>query len=314
MYKHKDSDGSVTREFADGLEEFMITANQMPLTQETEGEVTHPSDAKAWQHFNTVHSDFARESRNVYLGLCTDGFSPFGMSGRQYSLWPVIVTPYNLPPDMCMQQEFLFLSILVGGHGPSRHTSGQKTYARRALESAEKNGGVLPPIVEIMEQTHKRKNGVFVDGFAEQICKEVSAKIAERESQLSPGHSDQPGGLSIAEKNNILLEAAPKNKKGRIYGVGSIQVIPSASSFDPPPTSDDYVDRQTYEAERKRNNDLLTRIHGYDYLFDIVAQDFPALATALRAQRPPTQGAEAQTEEPQHQTEEAATAQGTPQA
>lgn len=23
----------------------------------------------------------------------------------------------------------------VGGHGPSRHTSGQKTYARRALES-----------------------------------------------------------------------------------------------------------------------------------------------------------------------------------
>ncbi|CAL9231917.1 unnamed protein product [Arabidopsis halleri] len=202
----------------------------------------------------------------------------------------------------------------VSGHGPSRHTSGQKTYARRALESAEKNGGVLPPIVEIMEQTHKRKNGVFIDGLAEQICKEVSAKIAERESQISPGNSDQPGGLSIAEKNNILLEAAPKNKKGRIYGVGSIQVIPSASSFNPPHTSDDYVDRQTYEAERKRNNDLVTRIHGYDYLFDIVAQDSPALAAALRAQRPPTQGAEAQTEEPQDQTEEAATAQGTPQA
>jgi len=68
-----------------------------------DGEVTYPSDAKAWQHFNTVHSDFARESRNVYLGLCSDGFSPFGMSGREYSLWPVIVTPYNiLPPSMCM--------------------------------------------------------------------------------------------------------------------------------------------------------------------------------------------------------------------
>ena len=35
------------------------------------------------------------------------------MSGRQYSLWPVIVTPYNLPPFMCMQREFLSLSILV---------------------------------------------------------------------------------------------------------------------------------------------------------------------------------------------------------
>ncbi|KAG7543657.1 Transposon En/Spm-like [Arabidopsis thaliana x Arabidopsis arenosa] len=81
----------------------------------TNGEITHPSDAKAWKHFQTLYSDFANECRNVYLGLCTDGFSPFGMSGRQYSLWPVILTPYNLPPDMCMQSEFLFLSILVPG-------------------------------------------------------------------------------------------------------------------------------------------------------------------------------------------------------
>ncbi|MBW1279351.1 hypothetical protein KYD79_26520, partial [Escherichia coli] len=80
-----------------------------------EGEVHHPSDAKAWKHFKSVHSNFAKEKRNVYLGLCTDGFSPFGMSGRQYSLWPVILTPYNLPPDMCMQKKFLFLSILVPG-------------------------------------------------------------------------------------------------------------------------------------------------------------------------------------------------------
>lgn len=82
---------------------------------QTEGVLSHPSDAKAWKHFNTGHPEFAREKRNVYLGLCTDGFSPFGMSGRQYSLWPVILTPYNLPPDMCMQREFLFLSILVPG-------------------------------------------------------------------------------------------------------------------------------------------------------------------------------------------------------
>ena len=80
-----------------------------------DGEITHPSDAKAWKHFQTVYSDFASEFRNVYLGLCTDGFSPFGMSGRQYSLCPVILTPYNLPPEMCMQREFLFLSILVPG-------------------------------------------------------------------------------------------------------------------------------------------------------------------------------------------------------
>ncbi|XP_056841656.1 uncharacterized protein LOC130494856 [Raphanus sativus] len=53
--------------------------------------------------------------RNVYLGLCTDGFSPFVMSGRQYSLWPVFLTPYNLPPEMCMEKELLFMSILIPG-------------------------------------------------------------------------------------------------------------------------------------------------------------------------------------------------------
>lgn len=57
---------------------------------QTDGEVTHPSDAKAWKHVNMVHADFARNIRNVYLGLCVDGFSPFGMSGRKYSVWPII--------------------------------------------------------------------------------------------------------------------------------------------------------------------------------------------------------------------------------
>ena len=81
----------------------------------TDGEIRHPSDAKAWKHFQSKYPDFAYERRNVYLGLCTDGFSPFGKSGRQYSLWPVILTPYNLPPNLCLRREFLFLSILVPG-------------------------------------------------------------------------------------------------------------------------------------------------------------------------------------------------------
>jgi len=78
-------------------------------------EITHPSEAEAWRHFQSVYPDFAFEPRNVYLGLSTDGFNPFGKHGRQYSLWPVIVKPYNLPPTLCMRREFLFLSILVPG-------------------------------------------------------------------------------------------------------------------------------------------------------------------------------------------------------
>ena len=80
-----------------------------------DGEMTHPSDARVWKHFNNVDPNFSRNSRNVYLGLCTDGFSQFGMSGRQYSLWPVFLTPYNLPPELCMQRELLFFTILIPG-------------------------------------------------------------------------------------------------------------------------------------------------------------------------------------------------------
>jgi len=87
----------------------------------TEGKITHPSDAEAWKHFQTVHPSFASKQRNVYLGLCTDGFNPFGKHERQYSLWPVIVTPCNLSPSLCMKREFLFLTILVPGpHHPRR--------------------------------------------------------------------------------------------------------------------------------------------------------------------------------------------------
>ena len=43
-----------------------------------DGTMCHPSDSKTWTHFSRVHPSFASESRNVRLGLCTDGFQPFG--------------------------------------------------------------------------------------------------------------------------------------------------------------------------------------------------------------------------------------------
>ncbi|KAL0284717.1 UNVERIFIED_CONTAM: hypothetical protein Sangu_2811900 [Sesamum angustifolium] len=59
----------------------------------------HPSHAKAWRHFDQTHPNFALEPRNIRLGLCIDGFAPHGQYGRTYSCWPVIITPYNLPPE-----------------------------------------------------------------------------------------------------------------------------------------------------------------------------------------------------------------------
>ena len=64
----------------------------------------HYYDSPAWKPFNLMHLSFAAERRNVRLGLCTDGFQPFGQSGSRYSSWPVILTPYNLPLEMCMKE------------------------------------------------------------------------------------------------------------------------------------------------------------------------------------------------------------------
>ena len=77
------------------------------------GVLRHPSDGLAWKHFDQKYPNFAAEPRNIRLGLCADGFTPFFISGRSYSVWPIVVTPYNLPPDMCMTTPYMFLSCII---------------------------------------------------------------------------------------------------------------------------------------------------------------------------------------------------------
>jgi len=80
-----------------------------------DGVMVHPSNSEVWKLFNSVHPQFSAKSRNVRLGLCTDGFNPFGSFAAPYSCWPVILTIYNLPPGMCMRPEFMFLSTVIPG-------------------------------------------------------------------------------------------------------------------------------------------------------------------------------------------------------
>jgi len=46
--------------------------------------MVYHSDDEAWKHFNSVHPQFLVESRNVHLGLYTDGFNPFGSFSAPY--------------------------------------------------------------------------------------------------------------------------------------------------------------------------------------------------------------------------------------
>ena len=69
-----------------------------------DGKMRHPRDGDAWKAFDRYFPDFAADPRNVRLGLASDGFNPFGSFNQAYSVWPVVLIPYNLPPWMCMKQ------------------------------------------------------------------------------------------------------------------------------------------------------------------------------------------------------------------
>ncbi|XP_060966845.1 uncharacterized protein LOC115703952 [Cannabis sativa] len=80
-----------------------------------EGVVRHPVDGAAWKDFDAKHPDFASEPRNVSLGLAADGFNPFGNMSQAYSVWPVVLANYNLPPWLCMKDNNFMLTILIPG-------------------------------------------------------------------------------------------------------------------------------------------------------------------------------------------------------
>ncbi|GKB84680.1 uncharacterized protein Tco_0956952 [Tanacetum coccineum] len=75
-----------------------------------------PNDySPAWKTFDFKYPDFAKEPRNVRLGLASDGFNPFRNMSTSHSTWPVVLMPYNLPPWMCMKKPYLMLSLLIPG-------------------------------------------------------------------------------------------------------------------------------------------------------------------------------------------------------
>ena len=51
-----------------------------------DGIMRHPADSLAWQSFDEQHPKFAEDSRNVRLGLASDGFNPFRTMSISYSI------------------------------------------------------------------------------------------------------------------------------------------------------------------------------------------------------------------------------------
>ncbi|XP_027351246.1 uncharacterized protein LOC113862354 [Abrus precatorius] len=124
----------------------MATSSHMRWHRENHRDpcvLCHLADGEAWKHFDIMYPKFAEDPRNVRLGLCADRFNPFGQYGKAYSCWPIILTPYNLPPGMCMKREFMFLTILIPG--PTNPKSKIDVYMQPLIEELTSlwNNGIL---------------------------------------------------------------------------------------------------------------------------------------------------------------------------
>ncbi|XP_025661384.1 uncharacterized protein [Arachis hypogaea] len=96
----------------------------------------HPRDAEAWKKFDAKYTNFSADPRNVRLAFASDGFNPFGNMSTKYSIWPVILISYNLPPWLCMKQTSFILSTLIPG--PKMPSNNIDVYLQPLIDELKK--------------------------------------------------------------------------------------------------------------------------------------------------------------------------------
>lgn len=60
-----------------------------------DGVMRHPTNSPAWQTFDHLHLNFAKDPRNIRLGLSAGGLNPFRSKNNSHSTWPVTLMSYN---------------------------------------------------------------------------------------------------------------------------------------------------------------------------------------------------------------------------
>jgi hypothetical protein len=98
--------------------------------------MSHPADTEAWEALDRFDLEFARDPRSVCLDLSTDGFQPHSEANRPYSYWPVFIMPYNLPPNKCLKQGFVFLAVVI--LGPKEPSKQMNIFLRLLMKEMKK--------------------------------------------------------------------------------------------------------------------------------------------------------------------------------
>ncbi|XP_021811122.1 uncharacterized protein LOC110754366 [Prunus avium] len=174
-----------------------------------EGVMRHPADSIAWKEFDLIYPEFAQEPRNIRLGLATDGFNPFGNMSLSYSMWPVIVVPYNLPPWMCMKAQYSMMTLLIPG--PKAPSKDIDVYLRPLVDELK----------ELWEQAPKGFWHVL-DGAPK--LSETVEKLCDIVKQLQAGINDR---------------SRKKRKRNSKYNGKGPRLQPDSSDSDSDSASDD---------------------------------------------------------------------------
>nr|GFA49824.1 hypothetical protein [Tanacetum cinerariifolium] len=93
-----------------------LNNEQNEPTQRDIGETSNsPAQAKR-NEFEELYASANEElTKKCSIRVAADGFNPFGNLSQSYSMWPVILTTYNLPPWLCMKESYFMLTLLIPG-------------------------------------------------------------------------------------------------------------------------------------------------------------------------------------------------------
>ncbi|XP_058746975.1 uncharacterized protein LOC131619954 [Vicia villosa] len=80
-----------------------------------DGQIRHVADSLQWKKIDSLFPNFGKESRNLRLGLSTDGMNPFGNLNTNHTSWSVLLMIYNLSPRLCMKRKYVMLSMMISG-------------------------------------------------------------------------------------------------------------------------------------------------------------------------------------------------------
>ena len=94
--------------------------------------IWHLADGIQWRVIDFKNPSFADEPRNLRFALSKDGMNPFGNMSSSHSVWPMLLTIYNLPPWLCNKRRYMMMSVLI--FGPCQPGVNIDVYLRPLIE------------------------------------------------------------------------------------------------------------------------------------------------------------------------------------